>query len=132
MYDLKIIISGLSIDFSKNEKYMLSTESSKIILPTFNPKELSNLDRQISYEIESFFENKNEIITYVTNSRFISINDDHISALFDTTNTICLLYGITLPHSKPVKDLYWVKFDFLDPSIQHIIPIIGATIERAI
>jgi hypothetical protein len=132
MYNLKIIISALSIDFSKNEKYVLSTESSKISLPKFCPPELNNLDHQIADEIESFFEYQHEVITYASNSKFISINDENISAIFDTTNTIYLLYGITLPNSKPVKDLYWVKFDFLDNSISHIIPIIGATIDRAI
>jgi hypothetical protein len=132
MFDVKIALCLISVDFYKDEKYVLSLSPDKISFPTFDIANANNLSSQAISSIVSCFQDQQAIRAFANNVQFISINDENSSKIFDCTNSIYLFYGTTLPNLEPNINLFWKRFDFIDESIINELAIIGDTIERAI
>lgn len=132
MFDLKIALCLISVNFYKDEKYVLSTSADNISFPTFDIINANNLSTQARDSVVLCFQDQQAILPFANNAQFISINDEHSSKIFDCSNTIYLFYGATVPNIDPNINLFWKKFDFIDESIISELAIIGDTIERAI
>lgn len=131
-YDLKVVICILSVDFYKEETYILSENDNKIIFPSFELENLSIINSKIKDKIKEYFIDPNFIEPYLDQLRFLSLNDLYLSNLFDTTNCLYLLFGLTLPNTKLKDNIYWTKFDFTDTTIPNELAIIGATVEGSV
>ena len=134
MYNVKIIICGISVNFVKDEKYVVSLSPDKIIFPTFIPTDLTNMPQKVASCITAIFTDEPSVYHYANRARFININDENVSALFPETinDTIYLTYGITLPNADLKENLYWCPFEFLDTTIIKELSIIGSAIDHAI
>lgn len=120
----------ISVNFFKNEKYVLSTSSDKIILPSID---ITNIDT-MTYDIKNYIKNLfiNISASHINNIRFISFNDDKVKVLFsDDKNTIHIHYGGTLPNLE-LASQYWVPFDYMDLNIQKELSVINNTIQHVI
>lgn len=131
-FDLKILVCVLSVDFYKQEKYVLSINQDKIDFPILELQNLYGIDTQIKNLIKEFFVDKNIVSDYVEHITFLGFNNEVIDQLLDTSNSLYLLFGVTVPHSKLNDNIFWHKFDFMDSNIANELTIIGATIENSI
>ena len=131
MYNLNIVLSIISVNFYKEEKYIMSQDANKLIFPVFTPETLYDLKDSVSNESKKYFIVEDFIQPYSKNVQFISINGKNISNLYDTKNTINILYGITVPNLE-LKNNHWYRFTFLDEEVSNELSIIGETIEHAI
>ena len=111
MYNLNIILSIISVNFYKEEKYVMSQDANKLVFPMYTPETLYDMKEVISNKIKSYFIDESFIQPYSKNVQFISINGKNISNLYDTKNTINILYGITVPYIE-LKDNHWYRFDY--------------------
>lgn len=132
MFELKIALCLISVDFYKDEKYVLSTNSDKLSFPSFDVFDANNLGEKAIEYINNCFQDKRGIELFSTNAQFIALNNKYLSEIFDCKNTIHVLYGATLPHLEPNNNLFWKKFEFIDESIHNELAIIGDTLERVI
>lgn len=132
MFNLKIALCLISVNFYKDEKYVLSIDSEKISFPTFEVSDAKNLKQKAIEYINTCFQDTNAIELFSENVQFIAINNEYISNIFDCHDTIYLVYGVTVPNLEPNNNLFWTKFDFIDESIHNELALIGNTIERVI
>jgi len=95
---IKPVIAFITHDFYKDEKYILSTQEGSIALPYWQIDNYKNLDKQIKkYTNDNIFIDHAMANGYV-NPKFISINDENISQLFEDTDTnLYFLYGCICP-----------------------------------
>lgn len=129
MYYLKIIPILISVDFYNSKKYVLSLDSSKIIFPTIECKNISNIKEFVINEICKYFVDDITIRSYINNIKFIDINNENILNINHHSNdTIFLTYGVTVP-KLIVKEYFWTSFDFIDMNHPNESAIIGKTIQ---
>lgn len=132
MFNIKSVLCLISVNFFKNEKYVLSADPDKIIFPSFDLENITNLNTIISTQITNCFIDTSISREFSVNNKFISINDEYLSNIFDTNKTLYLLYGCTVPNIDVSAGFFWKRFEFTDDSIPNELAIIGSTIERAI
>lgn len=130
---LKFVLSIITTDFYKEEKYILSTREDTISLPILHIDNYKNLTNNIKNILShDIFQDEKMTIQYV-NPKFISINDDNISSLYnDTDNTLYFLYGCICPKLLLHPQYFWKVFDIYDQSILTELRIINDVIEHTI
>jgi len=103
----------LTTEVEKNLQYILSTDSSDIVLPNtqLNFEWIDNLELNI---IDYLQKNYIFVSEYDLMPQIISVNSKHIDKISD--NTLNMVYGFIVPYSKNLSDkAYWIKFDYLNP-----------------
>lgn len=130
---LKFVLSIITTDFYKEEKYILSNREDSIILPVVDISDYRNLTDKIkNYLIDNVFQDKQMTLQYV-NPKFISINDNNISTLFpDTENSLYFLYGCIAPKLLLHPSYFWKTFDIYDQNILTELKVINDVIEHTI
>jgi hypothetical protein len=130
---LKFILSIITTDFYKEEKYILSTREDSISLPFIEITNYSNLTDTIkNFLSDNVFQDKQMSLQYV-NPKFISLNDNNISSLFpDTENNLYFLYGCISPKLLLNPTYFWKVFDIYDQNIITELKIINDVIEHTI
>lgn len=130
MLKLKVVVCLISVNFFKNEKYVLSTNNQNLILPTLEISDIDNMNTTITDHINSLFIN-NLKIPELNRIKFISFNDQSVKQLFpNDSNTLHILYGGAMTHAE--TNQYWFPFDYMDLNIQKELSIINKTIQHAI
>lgn len=127
MYDANIIICAVTANPSNREQYILSTRNDSIVFPSFKPTDCTNIIDDIHIYLNSCFTN----YTKNPNLFLIDINSNNINALFNSNNTLNMVYGTVLPSLLPNDKYIWKTFSFKDLSIPNELAIIGETIQRA-
>lgn len=127
MYDANIILCIVTADPHSREQYVLSTRDDSIVFPTFKPNDCNTIVDGIHNVLNSYF------IDYIKtlNAFLIDINSNNINALFDSNNTLNILYGVIVPKHTCSEQYFWKNFTFNDLSIPNELVIIGETIRRA-
>lgn len=127
MYDVNIIICAVSANPTNREQYILSSRNDSILFPSFKPTDCSNLIDNIHTYLSTCFTN------YIKspNLFLIDINSNNINALFNSNNTLNIVYGTILPPLLPDDKYAWKTFSFKDLSIPNELVIIGEVIQRA-
>jgi hypothetical protein len=103
----------LTTEVEKNLQYILSTDSSEIVLPTtqLESEWIDNLELSI---IDYLKKNYIFVSDYDLMPQIISINSKHIEKTSE--NTLNIVYGFIVPYSKNLSDqAHWIKFNYLDP-----------------
>lgn len=127
---LNVIPCLLTVDFYKEEKYILSQNEKQIIFPIITFDNYSNLEKTIKERIIDLFTDKQLSKTYVL-PNFVDINNEYISELYDCQNNLYFLYGCTCPKLKPVDNLHWCSFNMMDDTIHKELGIINYVIEKS-
>jgi len=131
MFNLKIVLCLISVNFFKNEKYVLSIDKDSISLPYIDISDIDNMQQNIHSYIQSMFLN----IKYndISRVRFVSFNDNKVKSLFpDDKNTIHVQYGTTIPNLETTPEYHWVVFDYMDTKLQKELSIISNTLQHVI
>ena len=130
MLKLKVVVCLISVNFFKNEKYVLSTNNQNLILPSLEISDIDNMNITITDHINSLFIDKLKI-PELNRIKFISFNDQSVKQLFpNDSNTLHILYGGAMTHAE--TNQYWFPFDYMDLNIQKELSIINKTIQHAI
>lgn len=130
MFKLKIVLCLISVNFLKNEKYVLSTNPDKIILPNFELVDTNDMTNAINSQINSLFVS-NLRSAELNRIKFVSFNDGLVKNMFaEDIGTIHVLYGGTMPHIE--TNQHWFSFDYMDLNIQKELSIINKTIQHVI
>lgn len=132
MFKLKIVFCLISVNFFKDEKYVLSTSKDNIIFPSLYITDTNLMNTEIMKYISGLFINDPKYGD-LSRVKFISFNSSQIKTLFpDDDNTIHILYGGTMPNLETVPDYHWNKFDYMDLNINKELSIINNTIQHVI
>jgi hypothetical protein len=129
----KIVVSIITHDFYKEEKYILSSREDSIVLPSWDIEEYSHMEKRVKgYLIDNIFVHNEMSVGYL-NPKFISINDDNISNLFpDSLENLYFLYGCLSPKLTLKPDFYWKTFDLFDTNIITELGVINEVISKTI
>jgi hypothetical protein len=103
----------LTTEVEKNSQYILSTDSSEVILPNTELKSewVDNLELSI---IDYLKENYIFVSDYDLMPQIVSVNSKHIEKSYE--NGLNIVYGFIVPYSKNLSDeAHWIKFDYLNP-----------------
>lgn len=130
---IKMVCALITNDFYKDEKYILSTREDSISLPTWEVETYKDLQNQFkSKVVQECFEDGTMSIGYV-NPKFISINDENISTLFeDSDKYLYFLYGCICPKLQTNNNYYWKSFEMLDTNILTELGVINNVISHTI
>lgn len=132
MFKLKIVFCLISVNFFRDEKYVLSVSQDNIIFPSLYITDTDVMNTEIMSYISSLFINDPKYGD-LSRVKFISFNTSQIKTLFpDDNNTIHILYGGTMPNLEIVPNYYWYKFDYMDLNINKELSIINNTIQHVI
>ena len=129
MHNVNIILSIVSANVGKNLKSIVSLSNEKIIFPSFSPSRCDDIFLDIQNELTKYFYN-DSINIYDHNILLLDVNSYNMNNIFNTDNTINILYGIVLPMLSLRDGYYWYNFEFSDTSIPNELSIIGETIRR--
>lgn len=132
MFDVKVVLCLVSVNFFKNEKYVLSTSDSGITLPNFKINNVDNITSMVKEYVSKLFvdEIRHNNLDRI---KFISFNDIKVKTLFpEDQNTIQILYGGAIPNLNVIPDYHWFPFDYMNLNIQKELSIINTTIQHVI
>ncbi len=131
MFNLKVVLCLISVNFYKNEKYVLSLDQNKISLPYVDISDINNMQQSIYSYIQNMLINiKHKDISRL---KLISFNDTKVKNLFpNDLNTIHVQYGATLPNLETAPEYHWVTFDYINTKIYKELDIINQTLQHVI
>jgi hypothetical protein len=128
MYDVNIVLTIVSGDPKSKQQCVLSLSDEKIIFPSFKPNRCDDLSVEIIDNISNYFTNNKSYI----DSKFIfllGVNSQNLNQLLSpSSNTINILYGITIPKYNINNGYFWKDFSFNDLSIPNELCLIGEAI----
>jgi hypothetical protein len=104
LFKLNIRPVILTISRELNQRYILSTDSSDWIAPSFemNTETLLDLDNKIIKKIKEFvFTNELELMPQLINIKPGS-----------NTNEIDVIYGFIIEYTTSLNNCFWIEFDF--------------------
>jgi hypothetical protein len=128
MPNTKILLSVVSAEPARNEKYILSTTDTKIVFPSFEPVSCDKIEDEIMNFLGNCF-GPLALNRHAPNLGLLGINNHNMQNILDCKNTIHILYGL-VTHKLPIYNsvVVWKSFNFLDLSIPNELAIIGETI----
>ncbi len=131
MFNLKVVLCLISVNFYKNEKYVLSLDKDKILFPYIDISDIDNMQQNIYSYIHNMVLNVKS--NDVSRLKLISFNDTKVKNLFpEDKNTIHIQYGNTLPNLDTAPEYHWVAFDYMDTKIHKELYIINRTLQHVI
>lgn len=107
-FNVKINCVLFSTNINLNKRYLLSLDSDKIILPSFDllPEHLENTEYKIIEFLKQFvFVNDLELLP-----QLININSKLLS---NNTNDLNVIYGFVINHTNSINNSHWIEFDLL-------------------
>lgn len=130
---LRFVLSIITTDFYKEEKYILSTREDSISLPSIEISDYKNLTKNIKEQLNNSIFQDEKMATQYVHPKFISINDNNICELFNDSNeNLYFLYGCICPKLLLHPNYFWKAFDIYDQSILTELRIINDVIEYSI
>jgi hypothetical protein len=112
-FKVKLNFVVLTTEIEKNSQYILSTNSSEIVLPIVNLEEqwLGNLELNII----DYLKNNHVFVSDMDLlPQIISIDSKNIEK---EDNTLNIVYGFIIPYSKNLSDKsHWISFDYINPT----------------
>lgn len=123
----------ISYDPKKEQKYVISSEDTKIKFPIKKLEDYRDIQSQTISAMSDVFLNSIYALQFLQDCSFIEINSPNMDGIYDNVQkNIYISYGLMCP-MLDLKDGYqWHPFDYLDANNVGAINIIAKTIERSI
>lgn len=123
----------ITTDFYKEEKYILSTTEDSITLPFWDIEDYRNLQQNFKNIIVSNTFVDQVMANGYINPKFISINDNNISKMFDDSDKfLYFLYGCICPKLEIQSGFFWHSFDIYDTNLLTELTLINDVITQTI
>lgn len=131
MFKLQIVFSLITVNFFKDEKYILSTNKERIVFPSMYVEDTNTMHTDIMKYVSGMFISEPKYGD-LSRIKFISFNSPQVKGLFPEIDTITVLYGGTMPNLETIPEYHWYSFDYMNLNIQKELSIINNTIQHVI
>jgi hypothetical protein len=130
---LNLVTVIISYDIDKDQKYVVSTEETKIVFPSIELNEIDGLTNRTISIIGDLFLNTGYALQFLQDAQFIDINNAHLSSIYeDSAYNIYIIYGVMCSKLDLKDGNNWYPFDYLDANNIDALNIMSKVIERTI
>jgi len=110
-YSIKLFLVILGVDKKNSRRYVLSTNSTDVILPTMDleTKDLENLNHSLIQYVRNFvFTNELELTP-----QLINLHSTTIDIIPDQLNTV---YGFVIDKIDQINNSHWIELSYTLPN----------------